>query len=138
MIKLKTLLGEIALANHSPMDIALGKAMVQSLKPPAPFSGNREDKQEWMKYLQSLQEWAKQHIPPHGIILDIGQEKLYKASEDPRPESKFYLFSDDYESYEDFIEDQFNTPDVVWISTGQIARYLFGEDIADRIVIPGR
>jgi hypothetical protein len=138
MIKLKTLLAEIALAKHTPFDNYLGQAIVQVFGTPPKYTGDQTDKKAFGDYLEGLEVWAKQHIPEHGVLLDIPHKKLYKADAKTESMQGIFHFDDEYESFEDFLDDHFEAPELVLIHSSQLARYVFGEDIATRIVIPGR
>jgi hypothetical protein len=141
MIKLKPLLSEIAMAKSSKLDNQLKSAIRSNLKPPATIEAPQDglDKTRFMEYLQEIQDWSAKNIPEHGMLLTISKGKLYKTTKDFSDRDEVYEFTDDYETFEDFLEDyEGHHLDWVAISTGQIARYLFGADIAGRIVIPGR
>ena len=138
MIKLKTLLSEIALVKQTPADNYLRKEMAKALGTPPPYSGGEQNGPAFVEYLTTLQDWAKQHIPEHGVLLDIPAKKLYKADAKTETMQGIYHFDDEYESFEDFVEDHFEPPEIVLILSSQLARYIFGDDIAKRIVIPGR
>ncbi len=138
MIKLQTLLSEIALAKHTPIDDYLREEMLRVIGTPPKFTGNREDKIAWGEYLTQLQDWAEQHIPEHGVLLDIPESKIYKGTPDMKNAQGVFHFDDEYESFEDLVEDHFQPPTIVLVYPGQLARYVMGADVANRIVIPGR
>ena len=138
MIKLKTLLSEIALVKQTPADNYLRKEMAKAIGTPPAYTGSKEDKKAFGDYLEQLEVWAKQHIPEHGVLLDIPGKKLYKADAKTETMQGVFHFDDEYESFEDFVEDHFEPPQMVLIYSSQLARYVFGDDIATRIVIPGR
>jgi hypothetical protein len=138
MIKLKTLLTEIALAKQTPVDNYLRQEMAKAIGVPPKYTGGKEDRKAFGEYLEQLEVWAKQHIPEHGVLLDIPDKKLYTADAKTAKMQGIYHFDDEYESFEDFVEDHFEPPDKVLIYSSQLARYVFGDDIATRIVIPGR
>lgn len=138
MIKLRAILAEIALVKQTPTDNYLRKEMVKALGTPPQYTDGEKNGSKSSEYLTTLQDWAKQHIPEHGVLLDIPQRKLYKADAKTETMQGIYHFDDEYESFEDFLEDHFDPPEIILIHSGQLARYIFGDDIADRIVIPGR
>ena len=131
-------MSEIALVKQTPADNYLRKELTKAIGTPPPYTGGKEDKKAYGEYLEQLEVWAKQHIPEHGVLLDIPGKKLYTADAKAETTQGIFHFDDEYESFEDFVEDHFEPPRVVLIHSSQLARYVFGEDIANRIVIPGR
>lgn len=138
MIKLKSLLPEIALVNKNTGDEFLRKQITKAIGTPPVYSGKEQNGPEFGEYLTTLQDWAKQKIPEYGVLLDVPNGKLYKATAETEKKVGIYHFDDDYESFESFVDDHFDEPEIILIHTGQLARYLFGTDVANRIVIPGR
>ena len=125
------------------LESQIAKGLRLKMKAPSPYTGDRNDKKAFMQYLESIQDWVNENLEwfKNGIIIDMKKLKVKtNIQQEPDPSEALY-YDDSYKTFEDMIEDNSDSPDliykgIIWISPAHVAGWLFGEDIADRIAVP--
>lgn len=132
---IEEVLNEIAIADEydNSYDAQLKPYVVGVYDRPPVFEGDRNDKAQFGQYLRQVQDWAARNLDEVHTSSTFDLKSLRWV--DAEPEA---IFDDSYRTFDDFVEDQIHPVRYIRISPGHIARYVLGEDIAPRVVIPGR